>query len=77
MAQIRIPPTVAQPLQQAIDMRMSLDAWRKRELAKGIADGDAPEPVFRALVLVAVERGRRTREFDHRARRTARNRLHS
>ena len=59
MAQIRIPPTVAQPLQQAIDMRMSLDAWRKRELAKVIADGDAPERLARIdLVMKRAQRRR-------------------
>ena len=57
MAQIRIPPTVAQPLQQAIDMRMSLDAWRKREIAKGIADGDAAERLAR--IDLVMKRARR------------------
>ena len=59
MAQFRISDTVAQRLQQAIDTRMSLDAWRKRELAKGIADGDTPERLARIdLVMKRAQRRR-------------------
>ena len=57
MAQIRIPEAVAQKLQQALDTRMSLDAWRKREIAKGIADGDAPERLAR--IDLVMKRARR------------------
>ncbi|MFN2644121.1 MAG: hypothetical protein ABR570_03950 [Burkholderiales bacterium] len=57
MAEIRIPETIAQRLQQAIDTRMSLDAWRKRELAKGIAQGDAPERLAR--IDLVMKRARR------------------
>jgi hypothetical protein len=59
VAQIRIPEAVAQRLQQALDMRMSLDAWRKRELAKGIADGHAAERLARIdLVMKRAQRRR-------------------
>jgi hypothetical protein len=59
VAEIRIPETIAQRLQQAIDMRMSLDAWRKRELAKGIAEGDAAERLARIdLVMKRAQRRR-------------------
>ena len=57
MAQIRIPEAVAQKLQQALDTRMSLDAWRKREIAKGIADGDAAERLAR--IDLVMKRARR------------------
>ena len=57
MAQIRIPETVAQKLQQALDTRMSLDAWRKRELAKGIAEGHAAECLAR--IDLVMKRARR------------------
>ena len=61
MAQIRIPNEVAQRLQQALDTRMSLDAWRKRELAKGIAEGDAAERLARIdLVMKRARRLQRT-----------------
>jgi hypothetical protein len=57
VAQIRIPEAVAQRLQQALDTRMSLDAWRKRELAKGIADGHAAECLAR--IDLVMKRARR------------------
>ena len=57
MAQIRIPEAVAHKLQQALDTRMSLDAWRKRELAKGIADGHAAERLAR--IDLVMKRARR------------------
>ena len=61
MAQIRIPEAVAQKLQHALDTRMSLDAWRKRELAKGIAEGDAAERLARIdLVMKRARRLQRT-----------------
>jgi hypothetical protein len=64
VAQIRIPESVAQKLQQAIDMRMSLDAWRKRELAKGIADGDAAEALAR--IELVMKRALRRRQLGAR-----------
>jgi hypothetical protein len=57
MARILMPDSVAQKLQQAIDTRMSLDAWRKRELAKGIADGHAGECLAR--IDLVMKRARR------------------
>jgi hypothetical protein len=61
VAQIRIPEAVAHKLQHALDTRMSLDAWRKRELAKGIAEGDAAERLARIdLVMKRARRLQRT-----------------
>ena len=56
MVKIRITDPMAQGLEDTIERRFDLEAWFKRELAKGLAQGDAGMVARAELIMKRARR---------------------
>ena len=56
MVKIRITDPMAQGLEDTIERRFDLEAWFKRELAKGLAKGDAAALARAELIMKRARR---------------------
>ena len=56
MIKIRITDPLAQGLEDTIERRLDLESWFKRELAKGIAAGDAGALARAELIMKRARR---------------------
>jgi predicted transcriptional regulator len=68
MANIRVSESLTHHLDDAIERRIDLEAWRKRAIAKGIAADDTGKLLIAELIM---KRARR-QQLAHSGKKTAR-----
>jgi predicted transcriptional regulator len=68
MAKNEIPESLANHLNDAIERRVDLEAWRKRAIAKGIAADDSGKLLIAELIM---KRARRL-QLQHSGKKPAR-----